>query len=254
MKSQNPTPQASKRPLIGITCSRMPGPAWGRYEPGTIVDYVFEEYVRAVDASGGIPLVIPVIDNQDVAAQAVERLDGLILTGGPDILPRFYGQSPLPNLGEVDYALDLMELEVAKEARKRQMPILGICRGIQTLAVAFGGSLVQDIPSQVPKSIDHFQKAAKNVATHPVRVIGGTRLHALLQTDMIWVNSKHHQAVEDIPSGFVRSAESEDGIVEAIESSSGRLILGVQWHPEGMWPSDEAARRLFSNLVAEAAA
>jgi putative glutamine amidotransferase len=254
MKSQSPTPQTYKRPLIGITCSRMPGPAWGRYEPGSLVNYVFEDYVQAVDASGGIPLVIPVIGNPDVMAQAIDHLHGLILTGGPDILPRFYGQSPAPNMGEVDYALDCMELEAAKEARRRRIPILGICRGIQTLAVAFGGTLIQDIPSQLPGSVDHFQKAAKNVASHPVQVIAGTRLHGLLQRDVVWVNSKHHQSVRDIPQGFVRAAESEDGIVEAIESSSGPFILGVQWHPEGMWQSDEAARSLFSNLIAEAAA
>lgn len=231
----------------------MPGPAWGRYDPGSLVDYVFEDYVQAVEAAGGIPLIIPVIENQDVTAQAAGHLDGLILTGGPDILPRFYGESPIPTIGEVDHALDLMELEAARAARQRRIPILGICRGIQTLAVAFGGTLTQDIPAQVSGSIDHFQKAAKNVATHPVRVIAGTRLHALLQRDIVWVNSKHHQAVKDIPQGFIRCAESEDGIVEAIESSSGPFILGVQWHPEGMWRSDQAAHSLFSNLIAEAA-
>jgi len=232
----------------------MPGPAWGRYDPGSLVNYVFEDYVQAVEAAGGIPIIIPVIENQQFVAQAVGHLNGLILTGGPDILPRFYGESPVPSMGEVDYALDCMELEAAKEARQRRIPILGICRGIQTLAAAFGGTLIQDIPSQVPESIDHFQKAAKNVATHPVRLVAGTRLHALLQRDVLWVNSKHHQAVKDIPEGFVRSAESEDGIVEAIESSSEPFILGVQWHPEGMWRSDEPALSLFSNLIAKATA
>jgi putative glutamine amidotransferase len=145
------------KPLIGITCSRNVGGAWGLYSPGHFIDYTYEEYCGAILSCGGAPVIIPVPQDTASFQTIFGRLDGLLLSGGPDINPRSYGEQPLPELGEVDEGLDRMELEATRFAFRKDLPILGICRGIQTLNVSQGGTLYQDIPSQVQDSIGHSQ-------------------------------------------------------------------------------------------------
>jgi putative glutamine amidotransferase len=237
------------RPVIGITCSRVVGGAWGLYSPGHLMDYVFTEYSEAVLAAGGAPLIIPAAQNEESIQGLLSRVGGLILSGGPDVHPRFYGEQPIEGMGEIDEALDLMEIEVAKAAVAKDLPILAICRGIQVLNVSQGGSLYQDLRTQVPGSISHSQKADKAVLTHTVRVERETRLLTILGTDEIWVNSKHHQAIKAAAPGLAVSARATDGIIEAVEHPGRRFLLGVQWHPEGTWHHDACSRRLFEALI-----
>lgn len=235
-----------------MTCSSMVGGSWGLYSQSHMMDYAFRDYSRSIEAEGGLPVLVPVVEKPETVRATLELVDGLILTGGPDISPRCYGEEPIVGIGEVDYSLDLMELEAAREAEKRGIPILGICRGIQTIAVAFGGTLYQDIPTQVRSGLDHVQKADKSVNTHRVTIAKSSKLFQIVEKETLWVNSKHHQAVKTLPPDFVATAKASDGIIEAIEKPGNSFLLGLQWHPEGTWAQDEGSRKLFSALVAEA--
>ena len=236
-------------PLIGITCSRVVGGPWGLYSAGHFMDYTFDDYSQAVRFWGGAAVLIPAAQNRQTLQTILRRLDGLILSGGPDVNPKFYGEQPLPGLEEIDEDLDRMELEAARMAFERNLPILAICRGIQVLNVSQGGTLYQDIPTQVQESILHAQKADKKTTTHAARIELKTLLSRIVGRKEIWVNGKHHQAVKDVARGFVVSARATDGVVEAIEHPSRRFIIGVQWHPEGNWKGDLYSRRLFRAFV-----
>lgn len=237
------------RPLIGIMCSRVVGGSWGIYSPGHFMDYTFAEYSQAVRQFGGAPVLIPVAQNQDSLRAILARLDGLILTGGPDINPKFYGEQPLAGLGDIDEDLDRMELEVARMTFQKDLPLLAICRGIQVLNVSMGGTLYQDIPRQVQESINHAQKADKGISTHSIRVEKNTLLYQILKRREIWVNGKHHQAIKDPAPGLIMSARAKDGIIEAVEHPSRKFFLGVQWHPEGTWREDPSSKKLFRAFV-----
>ena len=236
-------------PLIGITCSRVTGGAWGTYSLGHFMDYTFSEYSQAILHAGGAPVIIPAAQDKKSLERILAALQGLILSGGPDINPRRYGEEPLAGLGEVDEALDQMELLAAGMAVERNLPLLGICRGIQVLNVTLGGTLYQDIASQVPESICHTPKTDKAVNTHSIRIEAGSRLHKLCGRRDIWVNGKHHQAVKDLAPGLTVAARARDGVVEAVELQGKRFVMGVQWHPEGTWRHDAYSRKLFSAFI-----
>jgi putative glutamine amidotransferase len=237
------------RPLIGITCSRRIVEGWAPNSPGDTIDYTFEEYGKVIRHCGGAPVLIPIAQNRETLQTILDRIAGLLLSGGPDIHPKSYHERPLPGLGEVDEDLDRMELEIAKMAFQRNLPILGVCRGIQVLNVSRGGTLYQDIPTQVQGSINHLQNVDKTIQTHTIRIEGKTLLHRIFRRRGIWVNGKHHQAIKDLAPDFVVSAQARDGIIEAIEHPSKRFVVGVQWHPEGTWEKDPYSKRLFHALV-----
>ena len=239
-------------PLIGITCSRLTGGAWGIYSLGHFMDYSFSDYSQAVLHAGGAPVIIPAAQDRKSLEAILDSVQGLILSGGPDLNPRFYGEEPRSGLGEVDETLDGMELPAAELAIERDLPLLGICRGIQVLNVALGGTLYQDIASQVPDSICHTPKTDKAVNTHTVRIESGSRLHKLFGKREIWVNGKHHQAVKDLAPGLTVVARARDGVFEAVEFREKRFVIGVQWHPEGTWQEDPNSQKLFASFVQEA--
>ena len=236
-------------PLIGITCSRVTGGAWGTYSLGHFMDYTFSEYSQAILHAGGAPVIIPAAQDKKSLERILAALQGLILSGGPDINPRRYGEEPLAGLGEVDEALDQMELLAAGMAIERDLPLLGICRGIQVLNVALGGTLYQDIPSQVPAGICHTPHADKAVNTHTVQVEPGSMLNRILGEPEIWVNSQHHQALKAVARGLAVTARARDGIVEAVELPGRGFVAGVQWHPEGTWREDPFSQKLFGAFV-----
>jgi putative glutamine amidotransferase len=238
-----------KAPLIAITCSRLTGGAWGMYSLGHFMDYTFSDYSQAILHAGGAPVIVPAAQDQKSLGVILDAVKGLILSGGPDVNPRRFGEEPLAGLGEVDEALDRMELMAVRLAIDKNLPVLGICRGIQVLNVALGGTLYQDVASQVPEVLCHTPKADKAVNTHTVRIEAGSRLHRIIGKREIWVNGKHHQAIKDLAGGLVVTARAKDGVVEAVEHPRKRFAIGVQWHPEGTWRDDPSSQRLFAAFV-----
>lgn len=219
------------------------------YSLGHFMDYTYSEYSRAVLNAGGAPLIIPLAQDRASIESILCSLGGVVLSGGPDIHPRAYGEEPLSGLGEIDDALDRFELQVASMALDLDVPLLAICRGIQILNVCLGGTLYQDIASQVQESICHTPHADKAVNTHAIRIEPGTRLFALFKKREIWVNGKHHQAIKTSAPDLIVSARSKDGVIEAVEHPDRVFALGVQWHPEGTWQDDPYSKKLFRALI-----
>ena len=231
-------PEADQKPVIGIT---------GNYEDLTCK--LGQGYYKSVVAAGGVPVIIPPVADKDVIINTLEHLDGLILSGGGDINPLWAGEEPSPKLHGVNQERDLPELLTAQLAYNRQIPMMGICRGIQTLAVALGGKVAQDI-GDVAK-VKHSQDADRSEPTHSISIIRDSILDSIYKSydRPLMVNSFHHQAVVETGDKFRVVAQSADGIIEAIESTEYKSILGVQWHPECL----EEGLPLFQWLVGEAA-
>jgi putative glutamine amidotransferase len=240
-------------PLIAITCSRKIGGSWGEYDPGHFMDYTFSNYSLAVAAAGGAPVLIPAACDQRVLERIFNVAGGLLLSGGPDVHPKFYKEEPMPGLGDIDEPLDRMELAAARLAMQSGLPVLAVCRGIQVLNIALGGTVFQDIASEVPEAIGHRQQAAKSVATHSVTIERPSLLFDILGRRRIQVNGKHHQAVKDVAEGLQVAARAPDGLVEALFAPAHPFALGVQWHPEGTFETDPFSRKLFAAFTAAAA-
>ncbi len=228
-------PEADHRPMIGLTgnCADI---------DVTIRNY----YHKQIVAAGGVPVIIPPVADKDVIINTLERLDAIILTGGADYNPLWAGEEPSANLHHINAQRDLPELLITRLAYNRNIPMLGICRGIQTLAMALDGKVIQDISETIPNTIKHSQDADTCEPTHSVSVAEGSMLHDVYGKDKLYVNSFHHQAVGDCGPKFIVTAKANDGVVEAIESSEYRKIMGVQWHPECM---GDDGQPLFKWLV-----
>lgn len=212
-------------------------------------------YAQSVLRAGGIPLILSPLLGPSFVGRALDGIDGLVLTGGEDIDPAWYGAEPSPKLYPPSLERDLFELALFAVARQREIPMLGICRGIQLVNVALGGTLYQDLPSERAESVDHNPSAPRTARSHRVRLVPGSRAAAALGSDAIAVNSFHHQAVRDLAPGLVASGWTEDGLIEAAESPAGSpWLLAVQWHPEEMHADGGAPERgLFRELVRQAA-
>ncbi len=241
-------PQAEKKPVIGLTANFATPEA-------TLV----EAYYNQVVAAGGTPVIIPPLADKEVIVNTLEQLDGLILTGGADFNPLWSDEQPLPGLHRINARRDLPELLITQLAYDRNIPILGICRGIQALAMTLGGNIVQDIES---RTVKHTQDADRNLPTHTVSTVDHSILRRIYG-ETVYVNSFHHQAVGQTGPRFRVTATAPDGVVEAIESTEHRPIVGVQWHPECLedeglkifqWLTDQArnfhaAKQLHNRLL-----
>jgi putative glutamine amidotransferase len=238
--------------MIGITCDLDLGIGRETRAPGRKAHVLYDDYVHAVLASGGLPILLPAIMSDEGRAAYVEHLYGLLIPGSPaDVDPACYGEEPHLRLGPVNPLRTDFEIQMVRLALTRELPVLGICGGSQVLNVALGGSLYQDIPSQVAKAHKHSGSPER---AHTVDIVPGTRLASLLGTQEMRVNSLHHQAVKIPGRGLVVSASARDGVIEAVEISSQPFVMGVQWHPELLFVEDEASQRLFSAFVRAAAA
>lgn len=218
-------PMGQRRPIIGITAN---------YKSDERLATLAEGYYSSVLAAGCSPVIIPPYGNREALIELLSTLDGIVLSGGADIDPRYMGEEPdYDILHTINPTRDEQELMLALLAVDRGLPILGICRGIQTLAAALGGSVHQDIYNALGNELlNHDQSEERSVATHWVNVGEGSRLAAIFGSDRLFVNTFHHQAVNRVPQGFAVTAVAPDGVIEAMETVDGRSIIGVQWHPE----------------------
>ena len=230
------------KPIIGMTACRGEGDVYKTNDT----------YVKAVVRAGGIPVMLPIANRPEDCPRLAKALDALLVPGGVDVAPQYYGEEPRDTVTCVDRELDAFELALIRETAKAGKPIFAICRGIQVVNVAFGGTLWQDIPSQCPEAHGHYQKTdSRSEEYHTVKLLPGTHLREIFGEEEILTNSYHHQAVRELAPGFAVSARTADGIVEGMENRDGSIIA-VQWHPECMEERHPVFRRFFNALVARA--
>lgn len=204
----------------------------------------------SIHQAGGIPVPIPLIDEDDYIDSVLDRLDGLMLIGGSDVSPSFYGQPFKKGLGHIDLARDKFEWKLLDKAVKRNMPLFGICRGLQLLNVYFGGTLVQDIERHYPTEINHAgYMGPKTSIAHKVKLSKNHLLYSCFGKEQLDVNSFHHQMIDKLGDGLEVAAISEDGVIEAIVHNQYPFLVAVQWHPEMMFQSDAEQLKLFSLFV-----
>ena len=232
--------------IIGIGGNLMFMP--GGMFPGYGKSYVNQDYTASVEAVGGVPLILPVTAEADVVAAQLSAVDALIISGGWDVDPLLWGEEPHVKLGDTLPERDAFDLLLIREARRLGLPILGICRGIQILNVAAGGTLYQDMSEQPGSFVRHWQNVHPDQATHHVTMEKDSILHDILG-DRIVVNSFHHMAVNEPGKGYRVTARSDDGTIEGMESTEGSPVLAVQWHPEMMHHNSAEMRQLFSWLL-----
>jgi len=239
-------------PVIGIT-----GYADQSARPPNVSVFALSRtYVETVAAAGGAPVILPPYLELSLLRETFDSIDGLILSGGGDIYPSFFGEKDQGSLWRVDRERDGTEISLAKWALTEGLPVLAICRGLQVLNVASGGTLIQDIPTQVENALSHSSVAGRPVPriAHSVEVESNTRLATLIGAGTMGVNSAHHQAAKAIGSDLVATARAPDGVVEGLEAPDHAFCIGVQWHPEVMVEQAPTMLRLFQGLIEAAQA
>ncbi len=210
--------------------------------------YSNEDYIEAAIHSGGIPIILPYIQDYPMVKEQIKLVDKVIITGGSDINPLYYGEESEILGGVIIPERDNYDMMVIKACEELKKPILGICRGIQAINVAYGGTLYQHLPNKNEFYIQHNQKSRYDVGIHTVIMKKGTKLQEILGETIV-VNSFHHQAIKDVAPGFVVCGKSKDGVIEAIERLEGTTILGVQWHPEKMFLKNKEMESLFNEFI-----
>jgi putative glutamine amidotransferase len=243
------------RPLIGVATQTLPGVP-GERPPCWIMG---QRYVEALRSAGALPVLLPLLPHDpDGMKELFTRLDGVFLTGGVDVDPSRYGEEKHPLCGTTDADRDAIELMLLEHAMEVGKPVLAVCRGVQILNVARGGTLYQDVSAQVPAALKHDyfptpSNPSRDYLAHDITIAAGTRLAAILGETVVPVNSMHHQAIKDLAADLRPTAFAPDGIIEAVEGASGRYLVGVQWHPEELAETQPGMRRLFTSFVEAAA-
>ena len=239
------------KPVIVITVGRQ-NHYTPRREPQMVTTGCNVEYVSAVLRSGGAPVLLSCLADEDAIRAVLEYANGVMLTGGGDVISLTYGEEPHPKSLYQDPVRDEMELEVTRLALEMGLPVLGVCRGIQLINVALGGTLVQDIPCQIPDAVKHYAQSMAPTLLHTIDIEADSILAGVLKTTSLAVNSYHHQAVRDLGRGLQINCRARDGVIEGIESSDGKPILAVQCHPEEICGIHPEFQAIFDWLVAEA--
>jgi putative glutamine amidotransferase len=236
-------------PIIGVTTSSEVT------SKGVARAFLNASYIRAVERAGGVPLLLTPYHSPDALKRFAEQVDGLLLTGGGDIDPVRFGEQTHPKTDLISPERDVLELErVTRQAIDSGLPLLAICRGLQVVNVALGGSLHQHVPDVFGESIAHSQPGGRSDRTHDVAIEAGSLLARVSRAEQVRVNSFHHQAINVLGDGLKPVAWSDDKVIEGVEMPGARgFMLAVQWHPEELVEVDPAAARLFETLVAEAA-
>jgi putative glutamine amidotransferase len=244
-----------ERPIIGVptqTLEEIPGEL-----PRCWV--MSQQYIRVLVDAGAVPWIIPLLRGDRGTLRAIyERVDGIFLPGGVDLHPAAYEEQPRERCGRTDPDRDATELTLTRWAMADHKPLLAVCRGVQVINVAAGGSVHQDLASEFPGSIKHDyfpgpEGYTRDLLVHEVRIPEDTRLGRLLGSSSVKVNSMHHQGIKRVAEGLRPNAYAPDGLIEGLESPNGHFLLGVQWHPEALVGRDEGMRRLFAAFVEEAA-
>ena len=230
------------RPLIGVTVyhylrNNLPGL------------FVGQDYTEGIYEAGGLPMALPLTASQEAVDDMAAQLDGLLLTGGEDIAPQMFGEEPRLGLGEVSPVRDRMEQLLLERMLQLDKPVFAICRGLQVLNAAMGGTLYQDLLREWDSDMQHAQNAPRNHLAHIVDIVPGTLLQRVCGERELATNTFHHQAARDVAPGYVVSARSRDGLIEALEDPARAFVLAVQWHPENLWRENPAHRRLFTAFV-----
>ncbi|MEO7994719.1 MAG: gamma-glutamyl-gamma-aminobutyrate hydrolase family protein [bacterium] len=239
--------------MPGKPCIAIPVPTC--YLPqGPIIDrpasYCFREYIDAVRIGGGYPFLLPILDDPEYARDILGYFHGLLLIGGEDVVPARYGATPHPKLQRTDAFRDEPECVYTRLALERDLPVLAICRGIQLLNVATGGTLIQDIGSQVPNSVEHTYAVGEEPHYHEITFTPDSTIGQWYTRPTIKVNSHHHQSIDQLGSGVRVAAVAPDGVIEAVEMPEQDFVVGVQWHPERMIPQAAEQVELFEQFIA----
>lgn len=206
-------------------------------------------YMDGITEAGGIPVMLPLTHDEGEIEELLDHMHGILLTGGHDVSPALYNEKPLKECAQTIEERDRMEMILLKKTLERDMPVLGICRGIQFLNVFTGGTLYQDLPTQRPTKTEHHQSPPYDIPVHEVTIKDDSKLFKLLGKSSIRVNSYHHQAIKDIGEDLKIMAISEDGLIEAVEMPDKRFVWAVQWHPEFAYKKDDVQRKIFEEFV-----
>jgi putative glutamine amidotransferase len=248
--------QQQRRPVVGIPTQTLQslGGVSAEIPPSWVMS---QRYIVTLTAAGALPWMIPLVDEPTLRG-IYERLDAVFLPGGADIDPATYGAAPHPLCDKTDRDRDRVEVALAKWALEEEKPVLGVCRGMQLINVAAGGSLYQDLAEELPGALKHDyfpfrgQNFMRDHLAHEVRVAEGTRLAQLMGSGPLKVNSMHHQGIRELGRGLVATAVAPDGLVEAIEGDRDGYLVAVQWHPEALTDSDARTRGIFSDFIGAA--
>lgn len=243
-----------KKPIIGITCSIEEKEDRNRRYPLIYpFDYVKRQYYIAIEKAGGVPVLLPNLTNLGLIDEILKAVDGVLMSGGYDLDPKYYGEEVLRRSVRITPDRDRFELELVKKARTRKIPVLGICRGHQIINVAFGGTLYQDFTLRKEYTLEHkIIQSSRYKKRHPVVIKDGSKLFSILRKKEIEVNTSHHQLIKKVAPGFAVSAQSKaDGVIEALESLKDDYLVSVQWHPEVSY-EERNSRLLFASLVESA--
>jgi putative glutamine amidotransferase len=242
------------KPLIGITAyfveasERSKNRVRGTYDQDFIMSSI--DYAASIERAGGVPMIIPCTGNEKIIREYVQRLDGLLFSGGEDIHPKYYGQAIKRGMGRCVPVRDAFEMRLLEIALEYDKPILGICRGLQLINIAYGGTVFQDLNQMDFTSIEHScVDLPKYTPCHDVEIYVNTHLYNMVQTPHLPVNTKHHQSIDGLGEGLIISAKAIDGVIEGIEDPNKRFLVGVQWHPEMMSEKDDIQGMIFDGFV-----
>jgi putative glutamine amidotransferase len=241
----------SKKPKIGLTLSETLEEPFYRWPARKPFDFIKQDYYKAIVQAGGIPILLPNVEPPETLNPLIESLDGLLITGGRDMSPSYYGQTLHPETSEPTAGRDKFELAVFEQMFESRKPIMGICRGMQLINVALGGTLFQDLTCIPRQTLTHADPEQTAKVFHEVTILPESRLYHIINSTKIETNSSHHQVIDELGRGLKATAFAPDGIIEAIEHVDFDFMISVQWHPEAIIDR-EHSQKLFSALIEQA--